>query len=77
MRLSEVAINTQVIIKKIKCNEELKKRFYSFGIVQGAELFIEATSMKKNTIEINIENTHIALRYDEAQTIEVEIMNEM
>jgi len=77
MKLSQIPNHTQVMIKKIDCNDELKKRFYSFGIVRGAELFINTTSMTKNTIEINIENTSIALRYDEADTIEVEIIDEV
>jgi len=72
MKLSDLTKNQKAIITKIKCNDDLKQRFYSFGIVRGAELFVEATSLKKNTIEINIENTNIALRFDEANTIEVE-----
>ena len=72
MKLSDLEVGKNAIIKKISCNDDLKQRFYSFGIVRGAELFVEATSLKKNTIEINIENTNIALRFDEANTIEVE-----
>jgi len=72
MKLSDLDKNTTAVIRKIECNDELKKRFYSFGIIKGAEVFVENSSLTKNTIEINIENTSIALRFDEANTIEVQ-----
>ena len=72
MKLSQLDVGIDAIITKIKCNDDLKQRFYSFGIVKGAQLFVGATSLKKNTIEINIENTNIALRLDEANAIEVQ-----
>ncbi|MBD3840792.1 MAG: FeoA domain-containing protein [Campylobacterales bacterium] len=72
MKLIDLPINTDAIITKIDCNEELKKRFYSFGIVRGAKIHIENTSMTKNTIEVNVENTSIGLRIDEAKAILVE-----
>lgn len=72
MKLSNLDKDKTAVIKKIVCSDSLKKRFYSFGIIRGAEVFVENLSLAKNTIEINIENTSIALRFDEANTIEVE-----
>jgi len=72
MKLSELDINQEAIIKKINCNDELRQRFYSFGIVKGATIVVEAVSLAKNTIEINTEDTSIGIRVDEADTIEVE-----
>jgi len=75
MKLSELELNQKAIIKKIECNDELKQRFYSFGIIKGAEIFVEAISLARNTIEINTEDTSIGIRVEEAKTIEVEVLS--
>jgi len=74
MKLSDLQQNQTATIKKIDCNNELKQRFYSFGIIEGTELTIEAISLAKNTMEINVEDTSIGLRVDEAKHIEVELV---
>lgn len=74
MKLSDLEKNQKAIIKKIECEQELKQRFYSFGMVKGAQLEVENQSLAKNTIEINIEDTLIALRMEEAKTISVEVI---
>jgi len=74
MKLSELELNQQAIIKKIECDNELKQRFYSFGIIKGATIEVEAMSLAKNTIEINTEDTSIGIRVEEANTIEVEVI---
>ena len=72
MLLSDVEVGQEVQIKKISCNDELKQRFYSFGILKGAIVEVEAISLAKNTLEISVENTSIGMRIEEAKTIEVE-----
>jgi ferrous iron transport protein A len=72
MNLSELKINQKAKVFKIECENELKQRFYSFGIVKGANIYVENISLAKNTIEINVEDTSIALRMEEAKTIAVE-----
>ena len=74
MKLSELHKNQEAIIKSIQCDTELKQRFYSFGITKGATIVVENMSLARNTIEINIEDTSIGLRVEEAKTIEVEIV---
>jgi ferrous iron transport protein A len=74
MKLADLEKTQRAIIKKIECDNELKQRFYSFGMVRGAEILVENQSLAKNTIEINIEDTLIALRIEEAKTIEVEVI---
>lgn len=74
MELSKLEKNQKAIIKSINCSNELKQRFYSFGIMKGSQIEVENTSLTKNTIEINVENTSIALRVEEAKTIEVEVI---
>jgi Fe2+ transport system protein FeoA len=72
MRLSDTKTGDEVLIKRVECENELKQRFYSFGIIKGAKVKIGTISLARNTIEINIENTAIAIRVSEAKTIEVE-----
>jgi len=74
MKLSDLPKNTNATILKVDCSDELKQRFYSFGIIKGATVFIEAISLAKNTIEINVEDTSIGIRVEEAKTIEVEVV---
>lgn len=71
MKLSDLNINQKAKIEKIECSDELKQRFYSFGIFKGSEIGVENISFSKNTIEINVEDTSIALRVEEANFIEV------
>jgi len=74
MKLSALQQNQTAVIKKIDCSAELKQRFYSFGIIEGTNIKIETISLAKNTMEINVEDTSIGLRVDEAKHIEVELV---
>ena len=71
MKLSDLKINESSTIINITCNNDLKQRFYSFGITKGAMIIVEAISLARNTIEINVEDTSIAIRVEEANSIEV------
>ncbi len=71
MKLSDLNINQEAVVDRIDCNDELKQRFYSFGIFKGSTVFVENISFARNTIEINVEDTSIALRVEEANSIEV------
>ena len=72
MKLSDLKIMQKAKIIKLNSNDDLKQRFYSFGIIKGVEIFVQATSLARNTMEIIVEDTSIALRIDEASKIEVE-----
>lgn len=74
MKLSDLNKKQKAVIKNINCSSELKQRFYSFGITKGAEIEVENMSLARNTIEVNVENTSIALRVEEANSIEVEVV---
>ena len=74
MKLSELIIGQEAVIKTVNCADDLKQRFYSFGIIKGAIVEIEAISLAKNTIEILVEDTSIGMRVEEANTIEVEVL---
>ena len=45
-------------------------------MIKGALLKIENVSFSKNTIGVNIDDTLIALRFEEALNIEVEIIED-
>lgn len=74
MKLSELQKGNKATIIKIESPQELKQRFYSFGIIKGASVTVENFSLARNTIEINVENTSIGLRVEEASKIEVEVI---
>jgi len=72
MRLSQLQKGERAIIKAILASPELKQRLYSFGVIRGEELEVRGHSLAKQTIEIDIDGTLIALRRDEADKIDVE-----
>jgi len=72
MKLSELQKGECGKIIKINSDSVLKARFNSFGITRGAIAYIIEQTISKNTIEIKINNTKIALRISEAEVIEVE-----
>jgi ferrous iron transport protein A len=75
MRLDELEIEQKAIIKSIDANSTLAHRLASFGIVRGEEITIKSVSLGKQTIEIEVENTLIALRNEEAHKIEIELID--
>lgn len=72
MRLSELKRGECGKIVSIKSDPLLKSRFSSFGIVKGAIISVVEQTLSKNTIEIKIQNSKIAIRISEAQTIIIE-----
>jgi ferrous iron transport protein A len=75
VKLSDLQKKQTAIIKNLNCDIELKQRFYSFGINKNSQLIVENISFSKNTIEINVEDTFIALRMEEAKCIEEELID--
>ena len=72
MYLSDLPLHQKGKIINFECSAELKQRFYSFGIMKNVIVFVENISFSKNTIEIDVDETLIGLRLDEARTIEIE-----
>ena len=72
MTLDKINENQECKILNITCNNELKQRFYSFGIIKGAYLKVEKISLAKNTIEIVVDDTSVGMRIEEAKQIFVE-----
>jgi ferrous iron transport protein A len=75
LKLIELKKNDRAVVKKIEANSDLKQRFFSFGLVRGAEIKVIDSALNNSTMEIKIGNTLLALRGKEAKTIEVEKVN--
>lgn len=75
MSVNDLTINKQAKIVDILCDEILKSRLYSFGVVKGSSICVTAKSMGKKTVEIKINQSKIALRSSEASKIEVSYEN--
>ncbi|MCB4747513.1 MAG: ferrous iron transport protein A [Sulfurovum sp.] len=71
MRLNQLHKGDKAEIIKIHANKVLKDRLNSFGIIRGEELTVKGCSIGKQTMEIKIDNTLIALRAEEAEKIEI------
>ena len=72
MNLTELTKGNKAQIIKIHADKALKDRLNSFGVMRGEELLVKGCSIAKQTMEIEVGSTLIALRRDEAQKIEVE-----
>ena len=74
MKLSDLHKGQKAIIKKITASDDLKHRFFSFGIIKGTHIRVDEVSLSKNTIAFDVDGTEIAIRIEEAKTIEVEVL---
>jgi len=71
MLLSELRKGSTATITQIKASSALRDRFYSFGIMRGEDVLLKECSLGRQTIEVQIGATLIALRIDEAEQIEI------
>ena len=72
MILTELTKGERGEIVKIHADRALRDRLNSFGIMRGEELAVKGCSLAKQTMEIEVGGTLIALRAEEAEKIEVE-----
>ena len=75
MDLSEAKKGTKARVTAIHAQLSLKKRLSSLGLSVGKEVEILETTLQKNTIQLAIGLGSIALRFDEAKQIEIEVLN--
>lgn len=76
MNVAEMKIGQSGVIKKITATEPFKSRLFSLGIVKGEKLKLLKHTIAKNTYEIEVNRSKIALRDEEAKMIIVEVDNE-
>ena len=72
MKLSELTKGDRAEIVKVNADKALRDRFSSFGVMRGEELLVKGCSLAKQTMEIAVGQTSIALRAEEAKKIKVE-----
>lgn len=70
--LDKLNVNDTGIIQKVNSDEVLKKRLFSFGIHKGSQFLVKNYSLTKKTIEIELGQSLVALRFEEAKQIDVE-----
>jgi len=75
MVLSELHKGDKAEIININADKALKDRLTSFGVMRGETLVIKGCSLARQTMEIEVGSTHIALRAEEASKIEVRQIN--
>jgi ferrous iron transport protein A len=71
MVLSELRKGDRAEVHRLLADKALRDRFSSFGIMPGEELLVKGCSLARQTMEIEVGSTLIALRADEADKIEV------
>jgi Fe2+ transport system protein FeoA len=72
MVLTELKTGNSATILKIHAENSLRNRLNSLGIIKGEVVEMKRYSMAKQTIEIEVNHTLIALRREEATKIEIE-----
>jgi len=71
MDLTNLQEGQKATITQINADKALKERLLSFGVVRGEEVTLKSFSLGKQTVEIEVGSTLLALRADEAKKIEV------
>ncbi|MCK5917271.1 MAG: ferrous iron transport protein A [Cocleimonas sp.] len=71
MTLDTLKKGQSATISFVNAEKELKNRFNSFGVVKGATVYALQHTLRKQTIEVRINKTRMALRYSEAEKVEI------
>ncbi len=74
MNLTEVKFGKKYKVAKVTAAEPLKSRLFSFGFTKGNEVTVLEYTLTKQTYDVIIEDSQVALRAEEAQNIMVEDM---
>ena len=71
LTLADLKTGEKVVVLKVEAEGELKQRLASFGLRKNSTIEVKALSLNKNTIEVEVGTSMIALRFEEANKIEV------
>jgi ferrous iron transport protein A len=72
MNLTEVEYNKKYTIKRVNATEPLKSRLLSFGFTKGDSVVVTEYTLTKQTYDVRVGDSQVALRSEEAQSILVE-----
>ncbi len=71
MSLNELEKNEKAMIVKIHAPQVLRQRMQMLGIRKNQVLTLKACSLGKQTIEVEVDSSLVAMRIDEAKKIEI------
>jgi len=72
MFLSQMKKGEEARIININADKSLRDRLRSFAVMRGETLKVKGCSLGKQTMEIEVGGTLLALRAEEAEKIEIE-----
>ncbi len=72
MNITDLKIGEEATITKVKAPEPIRGRLYAMGIAKGNRVRLLDHTLKKQTWEVDVEGTRVALRDEEAKAVEVE-----
>lgn len=72
MNLTDAEYGKKYTISKINAVEPLKSRLLSFGFAKGNQVAVLEYTLTKQTYDVIIEDSQVALRKEEAESIQVE-----
>ena len=73
MLLSEMREGDSATIVKIGGNGALRRRILEMGILKGSHIHVEKYALLKDPLELIVKGSHISLRVEEADNIEVAV----
>lgn len=71
--LSQLPLNQNGKIKKIECDEGIKRRLLDMGLVKGTNIVPILVSPSKDPRAFLVRGTIIAIRKEDAQNIKIEM----
>lgn len=69
--LNEVRLSEEVIINKINCNENIKRRILDLGMIEGTKIKPVFKSPLGDPIAYEVRGSLISLREEESSNIEI------
>ena len=73
MTLDQLSVGQEAVVLDIHAGKELKRRLFSFGLVKGTRVKLTEQTLKRNTFEVQIDRSMVALRKGEAQKVQVQV----
>lgn len=71
MRLANLEIGTVAKVKTVHGNNGISKRLMEMGIVPGVTIRVVKAAPFGDPIEVRVRGYHLAMRRNEAETIEI------
>lgn len=71
MTLNKLKKGQKAVVVSIDAPKALKDRLTSFGLLKGEEIELRTHSLAKQTIEVAVGHTFVAIRDEEAKKIKV------